>query len=262
MSNASIDTQGRAYVRGLQQLTVGCYLLLVCLIGLFAIAVHTSNLSIGPLVLIIFFTVIVVFYHISLNRAVDPLLEYLPKNLVAEQEALLEQDHQAKIAQGVDNGSANGENGESYKAGNEASPDYANQRGESVDTDEKGLTTDPVGSPSAFEKGGLKFQILKYLKPHVYCDFATLSKLVPGGGERTTYSPEVEDTAYLHPSITATPPLLWIPHDELGVSTQEVAHTSRVIHITDEGAWLNEKNQIVWDEEHGRPPIFEEGIDY
>ena len=251
-SNTTIDTQGRAYVLGLQHLTVGCYVLLVCLIGLFAIACGTSQLSVGPLVLIIFFTVMIALYHASLNSAVAPLLEYLPKNLEAEQEDLLAQDR----AQMGDYG-----NGSNEKDKDPNSPN-GHQRGESVDTAEEGLTVSDDAAPAVMQKGGLKYTIAKYLKPHKYCDFATLSKLVPGGGEITTYNPEVEETAYLHPAITAQAPLLWIPHDDLGVSRQEVEHTSRVINITDEGAWLNEKNKLVWDEDSGRPPIFEESITY
>ena len=40
-----------------------------------------------------------------------------------------------------------------------------------------------------------------------------------------TYSAEAERDAYCHPSITSQAPLLWIPRDPLGVSSQEVAHT-------------------------------------
>lgn len=253
-SNSTIDTQGRAYVLGLKHLLVACYLLLVCLIGLFAIGCGTSQLSIGPLVLIIVFTVFIILYHISLNKAVDPLMEYLPRNLEMEEEDLLAVDRRN---QGY---GENGTNNEKASEPSNANGDH--QRGESVDTAEKGLTNDDVLQPAVLKKGGFKYTVAKYLRPDKYCDFATLRKLVPGGGEITTYAPEVEDTAYLNPAITAEPPLLWFPHDDLGVSQQEVAHTSRVIHATDEGAWLNEKNQLAWDEQSGKPPIYEEPVSY
>jgi hypothetical protein len=76
------------------------------------------------------------------------------------------------------------------------------------------------------------------------------------------YSNEVEQNAYFPPSVTAPPPLLWIPSDPAGVSKQEVAQTSKVIPITDEGAQLDEKGTIVWDRETTRPPVWEEKVLY
>jgi hypothetical protein len=46
------------------------------------------------------------------------------------------------------------------------------------------------------------------------------------------------------------------------VSKQEVKHSARVIPITDEDAWLDDKNKIHWDVDKGVPPIFEEKIYY
>lgn len=57
-------------------------------------------------------------------------------------------------------------------------------------------------------------------------------------------------------------PILWIPEDIAGVSKQEVAETSRVIPITDEGSRLDEKNKLVWDTEGARPPIWSEKVYY
>jgi hypothetical protein len=104
----------------------------------------------------------------------------------------------------------------------------------------------------------------RFLRPDVYASYAVLRKLVPQDYAEIRYSPEVERDAYQDPAVNAIAPLLWVPHDEMGVSRQECLHTNKVTPMTDEGAFFNEKGKIVWDEDEtgGRPPIFEEKIYY
>jgi hypothetical protein len=66
----------------------------------------------------------------------------------------------------------------------------------------------------------------------------------------------------LPPSVSSRAPILWIPSDPAGLSKIEIAASSKVIQITDEGAVLDEKNHITWDSEGARPPIWEEKIYY
>ena len=103
--------------------------------------------------------------------------------------------------------------------------------------------------------------ITKFLRPDIYTDYATMRRLVPKD-ILIHYSQGEEDNAYFHPSVTNFTPLLWVPRDPLGVSRQECAQTSEVIPMTDEGAYLDEKNKIVWDAEDGRPPIYQEKVYY
>ena len=44
--------------------------------------------------------------------------------------------------------------------------------------------------------------------------------------------------------------------------TMKIAATSKVIPITDEGATIDEKNNIIWDTEGARPPVWEEKVVY
>lgn len=249
VSNSEIDTQGKAYTQALQHLTVGCYFLIVCLIGLFAIGTANGQVAIGPLVLEIIFLVFLILYHLSLNKAMEPLIEYLPKNLEAEEEALLSQEH-PKLGKPTEDPFKNGIQPSS------SAPDGVDgidQETTNVDT-EKGL----MGSESSLPPKQGNF-IVRYFRPDKYSSYTTLRKLVPNYQE-TSYPPEVERDAYLHPAISAQLPLLWIPRDVLGVSKQEIYHSSKVIPITDEDAWLDEKNKIHWDDDKGRPPIYKEKI--
>ncbi|KAG9883890.1 DUF221-domain-containing protein, partial [Aureobasidium melanogenum] len=223
VSNANIDTKGRVYPRALQQVFVGLYIAEFCLIGLFAIATGSSVGALGPLILMIIFLVFTALYHLALNAALEPLINYLPKSLEAEERRLLNED-------------ANAEKGE---------------KGMVVDTNVD-LGPSPHAKPSFWKK---------FLRPDIYTDYATMRRLVPKMvGIR--YESEEEQDAYFNPAVTAQPQLLWIPRDPMGISRQEVRDTSKVIPITDEGATLDEKNKIVWDAEDGRPPIWERPVYY
>ncbi|KAK2766798.1 hypothetical protein FQN54_006112 [Arachnomyces sp. PD_36] len=239
VSNTNIDTKGLVYSRALQQTTTGCYLLIVCLIGLFAIGTASDNAALGPLVLMIIFGVFCVLYHMSLMQALDPLLNYLPKNLEAEEEALLASEGKHTNGDGVpsSSGAAAGADG--------ADPEKAVANG---------AGTTQTGKKPNF--------LAKFFRPDVYTNYAAMRSLVPSDFAEISYDPEVARDAYFHPSITADLPLLWIPRDAAGVSRQEVHHSSKVIPISDEDANLDENNKIVWNEDKGQPPIYEDKIYY
>lgn len=244
VSNSQIDTQGRAYTQALRHLTVGCYFLMVCLIGLFAIGTANGQIAIGPLVLEIILLVFTVLYHLSLNKAMEPLISYLPKNLEAEEEALLSEEH-PKLGEPAE---------DPFNGSHPSGSTQGGADGTNVDA-EKGLSRS--ATTTAPKQGNF---LVRYLRPDKYSDYAALRKLVPSSHETATYPPEVERDAYLHPAISSQPPMLWIPRDFIGVSKQEIEHTLKVIPITDEDAWLDEKNKIHWDDDKGRPPIFKEKI--
>ncbi|KAJ5488837.1 hypothetical protein N7539_003727 [Penicillium diatomitis] len=256
VSNGDIDCQGRNYVRALQQLTVGCYLLMGCLIGLFAIGVGSAHIALGPLILMIIFLVFIVLYHVSLNAAMEPLLNYLPRNLEHEEEALLAQDRKHLA---VDESASDRVGDSSASKLNNGASHADSGVGTINDTSaEKGIADGPL--PTQQEKQP-NF-ITRWLRPDKYDSYAYLRQYVPSAVDPPAYSPEVERNAYYHPATVAQTPLIWIPRDPAGVSRQEVAHTSRVTACSDEDAWLDEKAKIQWNVESGRPPIFEEKPEY
>lgn len=178
------------------------------------------------------FLIASILFHTSLNSAVAPLLDTLPKSLEVEEQSLL----------ALEDGGA----------------DY------------KGNGTQGTAATSpATAKGGIGHEtprkkpnfLAKWLSPHKYTDYYTLRRLVPKNFADIGYSEEVERNAFYNPAVASKAPLLWIPKDPMGVSRQEVLHTSRVIPITDEGAGFSEKGAVVWNEDE-RPPIFEEKVYY
>lgn len=106
VTDTGIDTRGLIYPRAVKQLFTGIYLSEVCLIGLFG-----ASVAIGPLVLMVVFLIFTIFFHLSLNNAVNPLLYNLPQSLMAEEESrrmTLEASLSPEYEKGVTNGKSNG----------------------------------------------------------------------------------------------------------------------------------------------------------
>ena len=176
-------------------------------------------------------------YHISLNSAIEPLLHYLPRSLEAEEEALIGHAEEGTLAE---------------------SPDGIREKNGVVAEEPKKATS--LGPAPHTKPSMLK----KFLRPDIYTDYATMRRLVPHDFPEIRYDPAIEAHAYQHPAVIDEAPLLWVPRDPMGVSRQEIAHTNKVIHMTDEGASFNDKGNIVWDQEgmDGRPPVWEDIVYY
>jgi hypothetical protein len=247
VTDTQIDTRGLIYPRALKQLFTGIYLAEICMIGLFG-----ASVAPGPLVLMVVFLIFTVLFHISLNSALNPLLYNLPQSILAEEES---RRIDTEAARGVDggqpgyNGGSNGHNGNNIA------------HLPSADSAIKDIREAQTMHTSNGKKPNF---IVKFLKPWVYSDYLALRALVPLGvlDYNNLYSDEVAHNAYYPPTVNSPTPLLWIPSDAAGISKQEIAHTSKVIPITDEGCELNEKGKLVWDREGTRPPVWEEKVEY
>ena len=239
--NADVDTKGRIYPRALQQTLTGIYLAVICLVGLFAVAKAW-----GPLALMVIFVVFAVLFHISLNQAIDPLLNFLPKSLQVEEESLLAlEDGISPVA-----------------TANDTSDIKETKFHQTSTTSTENGNKSAVIAPTVSSPQKLPNFFTKWLAPHKYTDYHTLRRQVPRDLFDISYDPETERDAYYHPAISSPTPTLWIPKDPIGVSEQECRHTSTVIPMTDEGAWVDDKGRIKWDQENGRVPIFEEKVYY
>jgi hypothetical protein len=98
--------------------------------------------------------------------------------------------------------------------------------------------------------------LLKFLHPEVFADYSVLRNQVPeswrNGEVEILYEEGTVRDAYCVPSLRKRAPRLIIPRDPAGVSVQEVAHSGKVIQITDEGAWLDRKGDLVVDRDLDR----------
>ncbi|KAK4683206.1 phosphate metabolism protein 7 [Podospora pseudoanserina] len=242
VTDTQIDTRGLIYPKALKQLFVGVYLGEICMLGLFI-----AGTAPGPVILMVIFIIFTVLFHYSLNTALDPLLYNMPMSLLAEEESVRLLD---------------GEAGASHSNGNDKFVDEHDLNGDGiVESAEEQVAHSRAArkAAAAHSKGNF---LTRFLKPWIYSDYATLRNLVPRHVSLPQYTPEIIENAYNPPSVTSQAPLLWIPADPAGVSKQEIAHTSKIIPITDEGCILNEKGKLEWDEEGTRPPVWEEKILY
>lgn len=238
VTDTNIETRGLFYPRGLKQLFVGVYLAEICMVGMFAISKAP-----GPAVLMGLFLVFTILYHISLSNALGPLLNGLPQTLAMEEEYIQARSHASDQENGIVNEMSTEPTGEKGSSGS-------------------GLMPGQGASDAPGKKGNF---LSRWLKPWVHADYETLRQLAPTGQHAEalyTYSHSVEADAYWPPSATSATPILWIPADPLGLSKQEIAASSKVIPISDEGCTLDEKNKVHWDEEGARPPIWNEKIYY
>ncbi|KAL1836118.1 hypothetical protein VTJ49DRAFT_5553 [Mycothermus thermophilus] len=241
VTDTQVDTRGLIYPKAIKQLFTGLYLAEVCMIGLFG-----ASVAPGPLVLMIIFLVFTVLFHISLNSALEPLMYNLPLTLLAEEEEVRRLDLEKGRSDSTGSSSKKAKlpdlNGDGVVDETEAAVLYAREASKS---------TGRVGN-----------WLTRFLQPWIYADYAVLRKLVPRGAYLDPYPAHVANDAYHPPTVTRKVPLLWVPRDSAGVSAQEVAHSSKVIPITDEGCELDEKGRIKWDQENTRPPVWEEKIYY
>jgi hypothetical protein len=234
VNSAAIDCKGRTYTRALQHTLVGCYLAMICLIGLFGIQVAT-----GPLVLTIVLLVICALYHAALNMALKPALRFLPRSREDEANVQL-QTEEGAVSKHTDGDAVTEKDGVPSSGrtanGNDSLPEAAPQKKENFIT---------------------KF-LGKYLHHEKY------NHLVPDDFAEIAYPEEIEQHAYYDPAITTKLPILWVPRDAGGVSREECAHTSKVTPITDEAAFFDDKGKLTWDMEgtDGKPPVYEEKIYY
>ena len=233
ISNRSIDMKGRAYARGLQQLTVGVYLAEFCLIGLFAIASASNAGGAGPLVLMIIFTVFTIVYHVIMKKTLGPIIDGTELAPLADPHSLLGRSHSI------------------------------------TDTD-NGMhprTSTQTEHESAPPVGGIRGKLLTFFfhsalaKKFFYPNHGLASHF---GQPIREYSQQEYDEAYLPPAITSQMQVVWIARDEYGLSHQEVAGCERFdIPASDAEAILNEKVSVQWDEDRVREaPIYEAEVPY
>lgn len=255
-TGTATSTRGESYKRALMQLTVGLYISEICLIGLFAIGVGTTNQSIGPLVLMIVFLAATIGWQIWLNMRLKKMGRELPSQIRAE--GWMGQGTQIRQASVPDS---------------ESSPkreiDQAAPRSDGASVEK--LTSDgwqpPVGRKSLAQRAKGFIHPTSAAKEDVYSVSENLS--VPP----RPYTQQEHDEAYRHPATTSECPIIWIPKDKYGLSKQEILACKQAVGdglltVTDDDAWFDEKGKIQWRHENGdeadlrKVPIWEDTPHY
>jgi len=239
-----VDTKGDAYGKAMQHLSVGVYLVELCLIGLFA-----SGGGQGPANLMTLFFILTIIYHTYLNIVLSPLTNTLSDELMAEDE----EEARGQISEDNDGGivstiieAAQGSTSES----NGVQPRQAFKS-----------PTAPVLSQASshVRRGGFFAPFLFHGSRSSYPKIREQLRNEFPGQPIPQQSDEFADKAYQHPAINAKAPIIWLARDDLGVSKDEIKACKPWLAATDEGARFNEKGKIIWDQDNLRnAPLYEE----
>jgi calcium permeable stress-gated cation channel len=283
--DSEVDTKGLLYPRALKQILIGVYLAEVCLVGLFGLRGAAV-----PVVLMLILLVFTVLIQFSLSEALGPLLFNLPKTLAIEGQGQhlgdglqvnddmevvdlekFENDFDFDFPETTGQDTViHGEQSARAIEGAEASVTFVSSSLKSMILSKIKTSIQVEGfegwvgkvdfwtnliSPDPNVKTNF---FIKWLHPEVYADYTILRQMIPPDAPDPVIPEDYARKAYYSPSLMTPTPVLWIPRDPGGVSQQEVAHTSKVIHITDEGAYLDEKtNRITMDLEAPSPVVIE-----
>lgn len=241
-----IDMKGEAYARALKQLLTGVYLATICLIGLFAIGCSNSAASAGPLAIMVVFLVVLIIFQIMLDRALAPLEQHVPLDLLHGNEystILIEHtvdEHQLKQ--------------ERMEAG-------SSSRGNSVPEMRKveGEVPQPKTKPFNF--------LSRRIEPMVQRFYETNQAIVPTANSEAfvpSYTSEEYEQAYLNPAIAEPSPIIWLAKDQCGLSRLMVEQNREAgIESTDAHAEFDAKNKLVWHEDQVREaPLWQRPVLY
>lgn len=264
--DSEIDTRGLVYPHALSHLLVGLYFAEVCLIGLFSL-----QYAAGPIAMMIALLIFTILVHMSLMDAIGPLLTHLPATLTEEQIEIIDnnmpieeplfnddpEDWATELDETPEPGDTRAIEGlpagfKALKSGfssllKSKIKSEAEASGISLPTNSQTLNTWKSWlSPSADTKPDI---LLKWLHPEVFADASVFVHNVPPASvlPDPLYPPEIAKHVYYPPAMYAEAPHLWIPRDAAGVSSQEVAHSSKVVQISDEDGTLDEDGAMSMD---------------
>ncbi|KAK8091131.1 hypothetical protein PG994_000636 [Apiospora phragmitis] len=271
VNRLALDTGGILYPRAINQTFTGLYVMEICLIGLFFLVRDAEgNVACLPqAIIMIVCTFLTALYQLLLNSSFGPMYRYLP--ITFEDEAVL-RDEAFQRAQDQRLGLLD-EDGEDQMYDKEGRDTQHHRGNDSVGT------TDGTGDGSLAVRGGkvLKNQTygraergvqsaVNYREQRRKKDLEAqraIGEALYGG-----FHDEIEDLTpeercagppRVHAfGLAGGAPTVWIPHDDIGVSEDEIKRTrefSDHIWISNEGTALDSSVRVVY----GRaPPDFSE----
>lgn len=158
-----------------------------------------------------------VLYHALMNKYMAPLEKFLPSDLVSSQE---------------DN--------------SETTP--------LLSSAEEGRGTQSTLVPSPVADRVIK-PTARFFDPHAFTSYGFMKSWIQDEeeydieeNEIPEYTDEELERAYLHPALVSQTPIIWMPHDPMNASDNELRETQECgLKASDEGAWLDEKRIVHWD---------------
>lgn len=264
----SPDSRGIHYPRALFQTFVGLYIGQICLLGLFVVGKGW-----GPIVLQAICLGVTTFVHLNFNTAFDTLMAHVPvdtmkpldgvsntpsfsnnKTRSLEKDEIQELPHfpikkyQPRVSTSID-----------QKTMSVKSENTIEYNGNIAYDNENNLTTVPLlADGESVDMPAAPFW-KRYFQPHIYLSYKAVKHVLPEIYGLPEPIPEVEKDnqkhAYDYPAVSAKCPYLWIPRDPYGFSTIEISNLQSTVDITDQGAYLSEEGDVLWE---GAPPSLDD----
>ncbi|EWZ78614.1 hypothetical protein FOWG_17153 [Fusarium oxysporum f. sp. lycopersici MN25] len=233
VADTDVDTRGLIYPQALKQLSFGVYVAEMCLIGMFIV-----SKAAGPAVLMIMFLTLTILCHVSLVKALDPLLYTLPLSQFERDPVGQAQQRKPEDVQ-VHNGA----------------------RATSGGPGKSSIACKDVSIATVGDHNKAHF-VSDWLRSRIFIDYAAVAQLVHHDLKDAEYPADAKAHAYYPPSATSQAPYLWIPGDDAGISNNEVVDTGNIASISNKGCYLNRRNSIEWETDSPRPPDWREKIMY
>ncbi|KAI0466519.1 hypothetical protein F4859DRAFT_297544 [Xylaria cf. heliscus] len=223
-----IDTKGQAYTLALQHLLTGVYIAELALIGFFGLRKAT-----GPSIITAVLFIVTVVYNVLMNKYMSPLEKFLPADLVASEER---HDETTPLLSGAEEG--------------------------------RGVQSVLVPSPVA--EHVIK-PTVQFFDPHAFASYNYMRSWIRDEEdydmeehEVPEYTEEELERAYMHPALTSKTPVIWMPHDPMDASRNEIRESEECgLKATDEGAWLDERRIVHWDVlDFEKVPVWKKAVEY
>lgn len=231
-----IDTKGAAYQKALKQLLTGVFLSEICLIGLFAITTAKNAYAAGPLAIMCVMLFITIIFTVSLGTAIK--------------------HEEARLAY-TDPTPHNGHVEDGHRESREKSADNAPLH----------AGADSNYAPKASRIPGFLQKIVNPERNSLSTLYHTLDQYYHQPQEPLPV--EIQKRAFFNPAVTSPTPVIWIVHDNMGISEREIRDTKKAcpeLQITDEQATFNEKGKVHWngvnDGRAKEAPVFNETVLY
>ncbi|KAI0405055.1 hypothetical protein F4802DRAFT_564095 [Xylaria palmicola] len=207
-----IDTKGQAYTLALQHLLTGVYIAELTLMGLFGL-----REALGPGIITLVLFLVTVRYNALMDSYMSPLEKFLPAELVSSAER---DDETTPLLSSAEEGR----------------------------NSQSGIVSAPV------EEHVVK-PTVRFFDPRAFTSYRSMKSWIRNDEDYDMeahdipeYTEEELERAYLHPALTSQTPVIWVAHDAMDTSKNEVQEMEEGgLRASDEGAWLDESRIVHWD---------------
>ncbi|KAJ4384798.1 hypothetical protein N0V86_000401 [Didymella sp. IMI 355093] len=257
--DTQIDTKGGFYARALEQLMVGVYLGELCLLGLFGLNIGNSVVSAGPTVMQGVLIIATIVFHILMNRKLKHAnLSSHSANFNQRDAEAREEKHNTGVTRNSNDSRLSSR-----------TPDQALVSGMGSQVSQQNAhagsraLTPPSNTPTK------RSLVKRIFSPHTLSPDQISASLITRFNEPVPpYTRDEVLEAYLHPVLTQQQEVIWIAKDPNGVSKTEIAGLKESlgghgVEATDEGAIMNEKGKVEWNDENvTQAPLWERKVVY